>query len=75
VIVPSSGGMDGSFVPNKLKYIYGMNPLTIRWAPLLTTDIGRKNLDVFIDSGFDNIIGKPNGVVTRVFNYFCFMRL
>jgi hypothetical protein len=65
VIVPCSGGKDGSFVAHKLKYKYGMNPLTVTWAPLLPTDIGRKNLDAFIDSGFDNIIGKPNGVVTR----------
>jgi hypothetical protein len=64
VIVSCSGGKDGSFVAHKLKYKYGMNPLTVAWAPLLPTDIGRKNLDVFIDFGFDNIIGKPNGVVT-----------
>ena len=29
------------------------------------TEIGRKNLDAFIDSGFDNLLGKPNGQVTR----------
>ncbi len=65
VIVPCSGGKDGSFVAHQLKYKYGMNPLAVTWAPLRPTDIGRRNLDAFIDSGFDNIFGKPNGKVTR----------
>ena len=65
VIVPCSGGKDGSFVAHQLKYKYGMNPLTVTWAPLLATEIGRKNLDNFIASGFDNILGTPNGQVTR----------
>lgn len=75
VIVPCSGGKDGSFVAHQLKYKYNMNPLTVTWAPLLPTEIGRKNLDGFIDSGFDNIIGKPNGVVTRKLTNLSFMHL
>lgn len=65
VIVPCSGGKDGSFVAHQLKYKYGMNPLTVTWAPLLATELGRKNLDAFIDSGFDNVLGKPNGITTK----------
>ena len=65
VIVPCSGGKDGSFVAHQLKYKYGMNPLTVTWAPLVPTEIGRRNLDSFIKSGFDNILGTPNGAVTR----------
>lgn len=65
VIVPCSGGKDGSFVAHQLKYKYGMNPLTVTWAPLQPTEIGRRNLDAFIASGFDNIIGTPNGIITR----------
>lgn len=65
VIVPCSGGKDGGFVAHQLKYKYGMNPLTVTWAPLKATEIGRKNLDQFIASGFDNILGTPNGKVTR----------
>lgn len=65
VIVPCSGGKDGGFVAHQLKYKYGMNPLTVTWAPLKATDIGRRNLDAFIRSGFDNILGTPNGKVTR----------
>lgn len=65
VIVPSSGGKDSGFVAHQLKYVYGMTPLTVTWAPLKATAIGRKNLDAFIDSGFDNLLGKPNGNITR----------
>jgi len=65
VVVPCSGGKDGGFVAHQLKYKYGMNPLTVTWAPLKATDIGRKNLDAFIASGFDNILGTPNGKTTR----------
>lgn len=66
VIVPCSGGKDGGFVAHQLKYKYGMHPLTVTWSPLVPTEIGRKNLDAFIDKGgFDNILGKPNGIVNR----------
>lgn len=66
VIVPCSGGKDGGFVAHQLKYHYGMNPLTVTWAPLKATEIGRRNLDNFIRlGGFDNVLGTPNGTVTR----------
>jgi len=65
VIVPCSGGKDGSYVAHQLKYKYGMNPLTVTWAPLMPTEIGRQNLQAFIDSGFDHILGTPNGRVAR----------
>src|SRR5947207_2749120 len=32
VIVPCSGGKDGSFVAHQLKYRYGMNPLAVTWS-------------------------------------------
>jgi N-acetyl sugar amidotransferase len=65
VIVPCSGGKDGGFVAHQLKFKYGMNPLTVTWAPLRATEIGRRNLDAFIGAGFDNILGTPNGQITR----------
>ena len=52
VVVPCSGGKDGAWVAHQLKYKYGMNPLTVTWAPLSYTKIGRQNLSSFIDSGF-----------------------
>ena len=65
VIVPVSGGKDGGFTAHMLKHRYGMTPLCVTWAPLLPTDIGRRNLDAFVASGFDVIQGRPNGVTTR----------
>ena len=65
VIVPCSGGKDGGFVAHQLKYHYGMNPLCVTWAPLMPTEIGRKNLDAFIASGFDVIQGYANGPASR----------
>ncbi len=75
VIVPCSGGKDGSFVAHQLKYKYGMTPLTVTWAPLIATDIGRRNLDKFIEAGFDNVYGKPNGQVTRKLTNLSFVHL
>ena len=66
VIVPCSGGKDGGFVAHQLKYNYNMHPLTVTWSPLVPTEIGRKNLDAFIEiGGFDNILGRPNGIFNR----------
>lgn len=75
VIVPCSGGKDGSFVAHVLKHKYGMNPLTVTWAPNIYTDIGRRNLDAFIDSGFTNILGKPAGDVNRMLAKLSFIHL
>src|SRR3989344_2335129 len=65
VIVPSSGGKDSGITAGKLKYEYGMHPLTITWAPFIYTDMGWKNYVNFKDSGFDNILGFPNGKLHR----------
>lgn len=76
VIVPCSGGKDGGFVAHQLKYKYGMNPLTVTWAPLLPTEIGRHNLDNFIRvGGFDHIMGTPNGRVTKLMTNLAFSHL
>lgn len=75
VIVPCSGGKDGSFVAHMLKYKYGMNPLAVTWAPLKATDLGRKNLDAFIASGFNHIMGTPNPIVTRKLTNLSFAHL
>jgi N-acetyl sugar amidotransferase len=75
VIVPCSGGKDGGFTAHQLKYKYGMNPLCVTWAPLQATEIGRHNLDAFIASGFDHILGTPNGKVTRRLAHLAFKHL
>jgi N-acetyl sugar amidotransferase len=63
VIVPGSGGKDSGYVAHQLKYAYGMHPLTVTWAPHMYTDVGRRNFQAFINAGFDNIMGTPNGKV------------
>lgn len=75
VIVPCSGGKDGSFVAHQLKHKYGMTPLTVTWAPLRPTEHGRRNLDAFIQSGFDNVLGTPNGEATRKLTRLAFQHL
>ena len=66
VIVPSSGGKDSSFTAHILKYKYGMNPLTITWAPHLYTEIGRQNVESLAHvGGIDNILFTPNGRLHR----------
>jgi len=64
-IVPSSGGKDSGYVAHQLKYVYGMHPLTVTWAPFLHTDIGWRNYVNLKDHGFDNFLFFPDGVVYR----------
>jgi N-acetyl sugar amidotransferase len=75
VVVPCSGGKDGSFVAHQLKYKYGMNPLAVTWAPLKASAIGRQNLDAFIASGFNHILGTPNPQVTKKLTHLSFKHL
>ena len=62
VIIPGSGGKDSAYTAHILKYKYGMNPLTVTWAPHLYTDIGWKNMQNWMHvGGLDNILYTPNG--------------
>lgn len=66
VIVPGSGGKDSAYTSHVLKYKYGMNPLTVTWAPHLYTDIGWKNFQEWMHTGgLDNILYTPNGRLHR----------
>lgn len=64
-IVPGSGGKDSSMVAHMLKKKYGMNPLTVTWAPFMYTEIGFQNFYNFVQSGFDNLTCWPNGHIHR----------
>jgi N-acetyl sugar amidotransferase len=75
VIVPSSGGKDSAFVAHQLKYKYGMNPLTVTWAPLKYTDIGFQNFQSLCDSGLSNLLYTPNGKIHRKLARLCFEEL
>lgn len=65
VIVPTSGGKDSAMVAHRLKHDFGMNPLAVKWAPHLYTDIGFKNFNNFVQSGFDVQVGWANGIIHR----------
>lgn len=69
-LVPGSGGKDSFYQSWMLKYKYGMNPLTVTWAPNIYTDWGRKNFDAWISSGMDNYLmttsGRSKRLLTRL---------
>jgi N-acetyl sugar amidotransferase len=65
-IVSGSGGKDSFYTAHKLKHKYGMNPLTVTWAPHIYTQWGWENLVSWSHSGFDNTLFTPNGRVHRV---------
>lgn len=75
-IVPGSGGKDSAFASHILKYKYGMNPLTVTWAPHLYTDIGWKNFQNWMHvGGLDNVLFTPNGKVHRLLTKLAFQNL
>lgn len=75
-VVPGSGGKDSAYTAHILKYKYGMNPLTVTWAPHLYTDIGWKNFTNWINvGGLDNILFTPNGVAHRLLTRLAFENL
>ena len=55
-LVPGSGGKDSFYAAHKLKYEFGMNPLTVTWAPHIYTDWGWQNFQAWIHAGFDNYL-------------------
>lgn len=75
VVVPGSGGKDSVFTSHILKYKYGMNPLTVTWAPHIYTKIGRENFYNWINAGFDNILLSPNGKLHRLLTKKAFLNL
>lgn len=74
-VVPGSGGKDSAYVSHLLKYKYGMNPLTVTWSPHLYTDVGFRNMQHWIHSGFDNILFTPNGKVHALLTRLAFENL
>jgi N-acetyl sugar amidotransferase len=65
-LVPGSGGKDSFYQSWMLKYEFGMNPLTVTWAPHIYTDWGWRNFNSWIHSGFDNHLVTPNGRIKRL---------
>jgi N-acetyl sugar amidotransferase len=69
-LVPGSGGKDSFYQSWMLKYKYGMNPLTVTWAPNIYTDWGYQNFQAWIHSGMDNYCmttsGRSKRLLTRL---------
>lgn len=74
-VVPGSGGKDSFFAAHVLKTRYGMHPLTVTWAPHISTDWGRRNFQSWIHAGFDNYLMTPNGRVHRLLTRLALERL
>jgi N-acetyl sugar amidotransferase len=76
VIIPGSGGKDSAYTSHILKYKYGMNPLTVTWAPHKYTEIGWKNFENWVHvGGLDNILFTPNGKLHRYLTQQAFLNL
>ena len=74
--MPGSGGKDSAYTAHILKYKYGMNPLTVTWAPHLYTDIGWQNFQNWMHKGgLDNILYTPNGKLHRYLTRIAFLNL
>lgn len=76
IVVPGSGGKDSAYTSHILKYKYGMNPLTVTWAPHKYTEIGWKNFENWMHvGGLDNILFTPNGRLHRYLTQQAFLNL
>ncbi len=64
-ILPVSGGKDSSYVAYMMKEKMGMHPLCVTLKPPLEIDVGVRNLQNFINCGYDHIHITPNPQVAR----------
>ncbi len=65
-LVPGSGGKDSIYAAHMLKVKFGMNPLTVTFAPHLYTEVGWRNFQNWVHvGGFDNYLFTANGQVQR----------
>lgn len=55
VLVPVSGGKDGSYVAYNLKHKFNMNPLCVTITPPLELELGKANLNAFVKSDYNHI--------------------
>lgn len=65
VLVPCSGGKDGSYVNYKMRHELNMTPLALTISVPEPFEIGKQNLQNFINSGYDHILVSPNPEIMR----------
>lgn len=75
VLIPGSGGKDSVWVSHIMKHKFKMNPLTVTWAPHMYTEIGWKNFQNWVHSGFDNYLFTPNPTIHRKLTRLAFENL
>lgn len=68
LIVPVSGGKDGSYVAYSCREKYGLNPLCVTVHPPLRSEIGYKNIENFKKAGFTLIEINPPYEAMRAIN-------
>lgn len=73
-IVTVSGGKDGSYVAHNLKNNYNMRPLCVTITPPLPLELGQKNLQNFIESGYEHISINVNPNTMRKLDKIGFMK-
>jgi len=74
-IIASSGGKDSGYIAHVLKHELGLNVLSATFKPFLYTDIGLKNFEAYVDSGFETLQAHPNGRFQRKLARMCFETL
>jgi len=75
-LTPGSGGKDSIYASHILKHKYGMNPLTVTWAPHLYTDVGFRNFQNWLHKGsFDNYLFTPDGRIHRLLTRLAYINL
>ena len=68
VLVPVSGGKDGSYVSHMLKNKLNAKPLAVTATPPLQLDVGLQNLKNFVKSGYDLVSIDTNYETMRKIN-------
>jgi N-acetyl sugar amidotransferase len=68
LIVPVSGGKDGSYVAHSCRSRFGLNPLCVTIHPPLRSEIGYRNIENFKAAGFPLIEVNPPLEPMRLLN-------
>ena len=74
-ITTVSGGKDGSYVTYNLKHKHGMNPLAVTIRPVTETELGKQNLNSFVESGYDHLLVTPDHEAMRTLNKIGFTQM
>ena len=74
-ITTVSGGKDGSYVTYNLKHKHKMNPLSVTVRPVTETQLGKENINSFVESGYDHLLVTPDQEAMRTLNKIGFTQM